>query len=480
MYAATQVSSSVPDFIGLDTYYPLASGGSARLVHLDAAASPLPLRASQDNIQRFLPFYANTHSTAHLPARISTEAVSWAYRKILAFLGTSESQHAVIATGTGATLPVNRVARGLCAMRPERDITLVSAMEHHANDLPHRYYGNRIRFIPLTGSEANSGPVDVDEFQKMLRQYSGRVNYVAISAVSNVTGIVNPIYDLARIAHEHDTLLLVDGAQMVAHIPVVLGRDNPMENPDFFVFSGHKIYTPGAPGILIADKDLLHSLPQPDLGGGMVKEVSFEEYELLPDFPYREQAGTPNITGLVGLASSLTILQQTGMEEVSAHSRNLTVYLLEQLKQMPFITVYGDPDVDRIGATTLNVKGVDHGLVAAILNDYFAIAVRNECFCAHPYVREMLKQELWETDVDDIAPEDQERYINLKRGMVRASVGLYNTRQDIDALVAALSDIHGRVENYTREYDAMDDGSYRHKTFNPDWRDFFDPENIPV
>ena len=93
-------------------------------------------------------------------------------------------------------------------MRPERDITLISAMEHHANDLPHRYYGNKVRFFPLTGSEANSGPVDLGEFQKMLRQYEGRVNYVAVSAVSNVTGIVNPIYELASIAHQHDTLLL--------------------------------------------------------------------------------------------------------------------------------------------------------------------------------------------------------------------------------------------------------------------------------
>ena len=137
------------------------------------------------------------------------------------------------------------------------------------------------------------------------------------------------------------------------------------------------------------------------------------------------------------------------------------------------------PDVDRIGATTFNVKGVDHGLVAAIMSDYFAIAVRNECFCAHPYVREMLKQELWETDLEGIAPEDQERYINLKRGMVRASVGLYNTRQDIDALVAALSGINDQLEKYSPEYDAMDDGSYRHKIFKPDWRDFFNPENLP-
>ena len=464
------------DFIGLDTHYPLASGEMARLVHLDAAASPLPLRSSQEVIQRFLPHYANTHSSAHLSARISTGAVDWAYRKILDFLGASESRHAVIAAGNGATLPINRVARGLCAMRPDRDVTLISAMEHHANDLPHRYYGNKIRFIPLTGSEANSGPVDLDELATMLEKYTGRVNYIALSAVSNVTGIINPIGEIARLAHRHGALLLVDGAQMVAHLQVNLSRSDTSEEPDFFVFSGHKVYSPGAPGILVANREILHALPQPDLGGGTVKEVSFEEYELLPDFPAREQAGTPNIVGLVGLAASLDYLQRTGMDKVSAHSKNLTRYLLARLEKMSFITVYGNPDVERIAATAFNVEGVDHGLVAAILNDYHAIAVRNECFCAHPYVREMLKQELWETDLAGIAPEDQERYINLKRGMVRASVGLYNSRDDIDMLIDALVDIHAGIERYLPLYKAMDDGSYRHESFMPDWRDFFDPE----
>jgi cysteine desulfurase/selenocysteine lyase len=472
------MSLHVPDFIGLDTHYPLASGGRSRLVHLDAAASPLPLRASQASVQRFLPHYANTHSTAHLSARISTSAIEWAYRKILEFLGATASRHAIIATGTGATLPINRIARGLSALRPERDVVLVSAMEHHANDLPHRYYGGKVRFIPLLGSEVNSGPVDTAELKNLLERYRGRVNYIAVSGVSNVTGIVNPIYEIARIAHENDTLVLVDGAQMVAHMTVSLDRPDPIEDPDFFVFSGHKVYTPGAPGILVANKLLLHSLPQPDLGGGMVKEVSFDDYQVLPDFPDREQAGTPNIVGLIALASSLDTLSRLGMEAVSAHTRDLTAYLIGRLGELSFINVYGAPDVDRVGATAFNINGVDHGLVAAILSDYFAIAVRNECFCAHPYVREMLKQELWETELEGIAPEDQERYINLKRGMVRASFGLYNTREDIDSLIAALQDIHGRIDEFAQHYEPRDDGSYCHKTFAPDWRNFFDPEQV--
>jgi len=470
------MSLNVPDFIGLDTHYPLASGETVRLVHLDAAASPLPLRTSQENIQRFLPYYANTHSTAHLSASISTSAVKWAYGKILEFLGATESRHTVIASGTGATLSINRVARGLSALRPERDVVLVSAMEHHSNDLPHRYYGNKVRFIPLLGSEVNSGSMDLAALRELLARYQGRVNYIAVCGVSNVTGIVNPIYDIARIAHDNDTLLLVDGAQMVAHMPVRLNQADPAGDPDFYVFSGHKVYTPGAPGILIANKGLLHSLPQPDLGGGMVKEVSFEDYQVRPDFPDREQAGTPNIVGLIGLASSLDTLAAIGMTAISEHSRDLTAYLISKLSELPFISVYGDPGTERIGATAFNIKDIDHGLVAGILSDYFAIAVRNECFCAHPYVREMLKQELWETDVDDIALEDQERFINLKRGMVRASVGLYNTREDIDGLVSALREIHDSIEDFSSHYEPQDDGSYRHKTFAPGWRDFFDPE----
>jgi len=172
---------------------------------------------------------------------------------------------------------------------------------------------------------------------------------------------------------------------------------------DFLVFSGHKVYAPGSPGVIVGERALLSQVEPDEVGGGMVDDVSFEDYAVTEHFPEREEAGTPNIVGAVLLGAALEALMQVGMEAVQAHEQALLARLLGALLARPGVRVYGDTDLarsPRVGTVAFNLEGLDHALVAAVLNDYFCVAVRNACFCGDPYVREMLKPELWEADAN--------------------------------------------------------------------------------
>ncbi len=456
--------SNTLNFIGLETVYPTASGETLTRLHLDGAASPLPCTAALDAITELLPHYSNTHSYVHNCAKISTKALTWAHSQILNFVNAPQQTYTSIFLGAGTTSAVNRVARGLHGLRPEKKVVLISAMEHHANDLPHRQYENQVHYIPLTGDGIQLGAIDLKALENLLVAHSGNVNYIAVSSVSNVTGIKNPVAEMADLAHKHDAFILVDGAQSVSHTNTDLGADDV----DFFIFSGHKLYAPMSPGVMIAKQSLLSQMSGQDLGGGSVSTVSYYDYELLPNYPDREQAGTPNIVGAVALANVAQVLSQQA-QTVQANEKVVISTLFDALNNLPNITVYGDHLLARTGALAFNHRNIDHGLLAAILNDYYAIAVRNECFCAHPYVSSLLKQELWELDLSDIPEEEQEGYINRKRGMVRVSISAYNTNADVERLIKALNEIEINMKELEQNYQPQADGSYAHINFRLDW-----------
>lgn len=465
---------SKPRFLGLDTRYTTANGESRRRIHMDGAASPLAAETALQTIQQLIPHYSNTHSYVHSSAQISTQALAWAHRAVLRAMHADAETYTAIFTGAGTTAGINRMARGLAAARTDRKVVLVSAMEHHANDLPHRQFNNEVHYLPLTGSGAQQGTIDVVELENLLIKHRGKVNYVAFSSVSNVTGIRNPVREITRLAHQHDALVLIDGAQSVAHGPTQLSQQDPAEEPDMFVFSGHKLYTPMAPGVLIAKKRLLESLSGQDLGGGSVADVTYYDYQLLTEFPYKEQSGTPNIVGAVALARVIEAMADYGFEQIAAHAEELSKELLEALSSLPNIIIYGDSQLPRTGAIAFNHGKIDHGLLAAILNDYYGIAVRNECFCAHPYVSSMLKEALWQLDLSDIPEDEHEAFINRKRGMVRVSLSLYNDSADIEALISALDDIDKNINALKQHYTAQADGSYLHNSFKLEWREQLD------
>jgi selenocysteine lyase/cysteine desulfurase len=480
MQISTLLDNPGKNFTGLGARYRLADGRETCRHYLDSAASTLALNCARQVTDELLQHYANTHSQAHFSARVANHAYDWAHQQVLSFVGSAVSgQHIACFAGSGSTAPLNRLARALAARRPERDIVLVSLMEHHANDLPHRRHAGQVIHIPLTGEAPALGAIDLTALERLLEQYRDRVNYVALSAASNVTGMINPIHDIAALAHAHDAWVIVDASQSIAHAPMALSDNGTVERElDAVAFSGHKLYAPGSPGVMVVRRDLLEGQEPDELGGGMVDDVSLSGYQITDYFPDREEAGTPNIPGAVQLGAVLNVLQRIGMHCVHASEQRLMRRLLAELSAIPQVRIYGDPDPDRaprLGVVSFNLVGLEHGLVAAVLNDYHNVAVRNGCFCAHPYVRELLKPELWELDLD-FDKDDAETLSKPWQGMVRASLGLYSTEEDVEALVNGVRDLLAHPHHYRAHYQGDRAGNFQHRRFNASAESLFDPE----
>lgn len=456
-------------FTGLDTEYPLVDGSTASRTYLDSAASTLRCTVADDIVERALRHYANTHSTLHAGARIMTHLYEEAHKIVGSFVDASDD-YTVVFNGSGVTGGLNRMARVLAERRPGRDVVITTMMEHHANDLPHRKHVGKVVHVPLEKDpDGEAGRVDMDALRAAIDEHSDRLNYVAITAASNVTGIVNPVHEVARMAHEADALCVVDAAQSAAHAPLSVQGREPSEAIDVLCLSGHKIYAPGSPGVIVARKELFEGLEPQEVGGGIVDRVETGRYEITDELPEREEAGTPNLPGALRLAATLQLLGRIGMDLVEEDERELTQYALDCFEGIEGLKIYGSHRLEvaaRIGVVTFNLDDLPHGLVAAALNDYFGVAVRNECFCAQPFVRQLLGR----TAADGENASDEECGPETQPGMVRASFGLYNTTADVDTAVDALTDIAKRPNWYRRQYRPVLDGS-------GDWvhRDFEHP-----
>ena len=466
------------DFIGLDTKYKLADGTISPRIYLDSTASTLMMGAAFRASKKFLNHYSNTHSLLHFSARISTKTYEWIHNKILDFVKADKNEYTSFFMGSGVTAGMNRVAKTLKRLRPERDIVLVSMMEHHSNDLPHRKHGGKVIHIPLEKNHQMAGKINTQILEKYLEKFSDRINYVSITGLSNVTGIINSINKIAKIVHKYNVYLIVDAAQMAAHVPIKMsGFNDKNKEIDVLLFSGHKTYAPGSPGVIIARKSFLSAIEPEDVGGGMVDKVYPDNYFVTKKFPDREEAGTPNILGAITLGASVHILDTIGMENILEEDKNLIQYTMDQLTRYKEIHIYGDTDIKncpRAGTISFNIKNMDHGLVAAILNDYFNIAVRNECFCAHPYVQEMLsathKKELDNCEfIDNNLSWKMEPWM----GMVRISFGIYNNKKDVDILISSIYKIIKNTNFYKEQYYINENGDYKHINFKFSSDDFF-------
>ena len=464
-------------FIGKDTNYPTVIGQSGPRRYLDSAASTLMMKPAFDVAREFLEHYASTHSKLHYAARGASEAYDWAHQRVLDFVGADASVYNTYFAGSGATAGFNRIATEFSSRRPDRDVVLISEMEHHSNDLPHRAHAGEVVHIPAMGEGARYGGIDVDVVREIVDRYGDRINYMAVTGASNVTGALTPIHELAQLAHSVGAYLIVDASQMIAHAPVAMqSKDLDDADIDVLVFSGHKIYAPGSPGAVIAKTSLLAEMSPSELGGGMVTDVYLERYMIADVLPDREEAGTPNIVGAITLGAVLDILMRIGMDTIREKEIRLIDMLWEKLSAIDDVNLYGPApsDVARTGTMTFNIKGFDHGLTAAALNDFHNIQVRNGCFCAHPYVREMLKRELWDMDLDPNAL-NAEADIERKRGMARASLGIYTTEDDLNALVEAIRDLIARKDEIHANYEPEGSNGYRHKSYTPEKSAIFDP-----
>ncbi len=270
-------------------------------------------------------------------------------------------------------------------------------------------------------------------------------------------------------AHEAGALIMVDAAQSAAHAPLSATCEDPAACIDVLVMSGHKIYTPGSPGVIVARKELFAGLEPQEVGGGIVNFVDAERYTITDKLPDREETGTPNLPGVLSLAATLFLMGRIGMDVLEEDERKLTQYALNCFQAIRGLRIFGSHRLevaDRIGVIAFNLDDLPHGFVTAVLNDYFGIAVRNECFCAQPFVRQLLGI----ADAKGVAPDSCMVQVHdpaHKPGMVRVSFGLYNTVADVDAAVEALRHIVDHAGDYAPNYVPVPDGSgdFRHRTF---------------
>ena len=380
------------------------------LVYLDNAATTQKPQVVIDAIaEAYSHWNANVHRGVHHLSQVATQKHEEAREKVAQLIHAQSSEEIIFTKGTTDSL--NMLARSFGeAMVKEGDEIIVSQLEHHSNIVPWQMLCERkgavLKVIPLRDDLT----LDVEAFKGLL---SEKTRLVSVAHVSNVLGIINPVGEIVRIAHEKGVAVCVDGAQSVPHLLM----DVQQLDCDFLVFSAHKMYGPTGLGVLYGKKEWLDKLPPAEGGGEMIEHVSFEKttYNVLP---YKFEAGTPNYVGSYALSKAIDYVQAIGLEEVAKYEHELAVYLEEQLVLLSNVRVYAAGQ-EKAGAVSFNVYREDGALIhpfdVGVLLDRQGVAVRTGHHCAEPLID----------------------YLGVP-GTVRASVGLYNTKEDVDVFVAAL------------------------------------------
>lgn len=381
------------------------------LIYLDNAATT---QKPREVIQAITNFYeqlnSNVHRGNHYLSAKATDTMEQARNDIASFIHASNPEEIIFTHGT--TESINLVAYGFAkSLLQPGDEIIISALEHHSNLVPWQQVclqkGAHLKVIPLD----DTGQIRFDAFQNLI---SDRTRLIALAHVSNVLGTILPIEEVIKIAHQNGIPVLIDGAQAVQHLPV----DVSQLDCDFYAFSGHKIYGPMGIGILYAKSSWLQKLPPFQFGGEMIDIVSFEK-TIFSDIPFKFEAGTPNVEGVIGLAAALNYLNRIGLDNIFDYETELFHYALNVLSQINGVHIVGNAQ-KRCSVISFLIDHI-HPYDSGTLLDQFAIAVRSGNHCAQPLM-----------NVLDVP------------GTVRASLSFYNTREEIDALALAIE----KVKNF--------------------------------
>jgi cysteine desulfurase / selenocysteine lyase len=453
-------------FVGLDVKVPLLDGTQRTYLNLDNAASTPALKAVQKAVDDFLVYYSSVHRGTGFKSQLSTHAYEQAREIALRFVGADSRSYTCI-FGKNTTEAVNKLARRF-PFTPERNVVITSGMEHHSNDLPWRAVTSTVH-VGLTPE----GRLDEEDFDRQLDRYKNRVALVTITGASNVTGFINPIHRLAEKAHAAGAQICVDCAQLAPHRKVDVGALEDPSHLDYITISAHKLYAPFGTGALIGRRDTFEQ-GEPDVrGGGTVEIVTLDDV-VWSGPPEREEAGSPNTVGAVALAAALCQLESIGMEEVARHEAVLTAYALEKLAGISGVKVYGDrrPEhaAQRLGVIPMGFQHVPHFLAASVLGYEFGIGVRSGCFCAHPYILNLLG--LTTAEARQVRATMLSGDRRSMPGLIRASFGLYNTCQEVDALIDALDHIQ-RGDYLGRYFQDKASGEYKPEGWQADFENYF-------
>ncbi|WP_437630692.1 SufS family cysteine desulfurase [Sorangium sp. So ce854] len=378
------------------------------LVYLDTAASAQKPQIVLDEMTRFMrEDYANIHRGGYALSQRSTALYDAAREKVARFIHAGDAREIVFVRN--ATEAINLVASSYGRhFLQQGDAVLITHMEHHANIVPWQLLrqekGITLRVTPIT----DEGELDMEAFERML---TDRVKLVSVVHVSNSLGTVNPVQEIVRLAHARGIPVLIDGCQAALHMPVDV-RDL---GADFYVFSGHKVYGPTGIGVLFARLPLLEAMPPYQGGGLMIRSVTFEHTEFSPP-PQKFEAGTPNIVGAIGLGAALDYVSSLGLANIRAHESALLAHGTELLREIPGVRLIGTAR-EKASILAFVVDGMDPQELGAALGRN-GVAVRAGHHCTQPLMDRL--------GLD---------------GTTRASIGLYTTREDLDALAASLRQV---------------------------------------
>ena len=375
------------------------------LVYFDNGATTQKPRSVVDVMtDEYYSVNANVHRGVHFLSQQATELHEASRETVRQFIHARSTNEIVFTRGT--TESINLLASSFSeACLSEGDEVMVTVMEHHSNIVPWQLQAMRkgivLKVIPMN----DRGELLLDEYERL---FSERTKLVCVAHVSNVLGTVNPVREMIATAHAHGVPVLVDGAQSIPHMAV----DVQDLDADFYVFSGHKVYGPTGVGVLYGKEEWLDKLPPYQGGGEMIQHVSFER-TTFNELPFKFEAGTPDYIGTTGLAKALDYVSALGMDQIAAYEHELTQYAMQRLKEIPGMRIFGE-SADKGSVISFLVGDIHHFDMGTLL-DRLGIAVRTGHHCAQPLMQRLGIE-----------------------GTVRASFGLYNTKEEIDVLVAGI------------------------------------------
>ncbi|MEE1413953.1 MAG: cysteine desulfurase [Prevotellamassilia sp.] len=375
------------------------------LVYLDNAATTQKPRAVVEAItNEYYSVNANVHRGVHFLSQQATDLHEAARETVRKFINARTTAEVVFTRGTTESLNLVAASYGQAFLH-EGDEVILTVMEHHSNIVPWQFLRERTGIVIKVVPMDDAGHLDLEAYEQL---FTPHTRLVCVAQVSNVLGTINPVKQMAQIAHAHGAHILVDGAQSVPHFAV----DVQDLDCDFLVFSGHKVYGPTGIGVLYGRESLLDQMPPYQGGGEMIARVSFDRttYERLP---FKFEAGTPDYVGSHALAVALNYVSHLGMDQIHAHETDLTRYAMEQMQLIPQMHLFGTTQ-DKDAVISFNVGNI-HPLDLGTLLDRLGIAIRTGHHCAQPLMQRCGVE-----------------------GMARASFALYNTRAEVDALVAGI------------------------------------------
>ncbi|WP_291582395.1 aminotransferase class V-fold PLP-dependent enzyme [Bacteroides sp.] len=375
------------------------------LIYFDNGATTQKPRLVVDSlVDEYYSVNANVHRGVHYLSQQATELHEASRATVREFINARSINEIIFTRGTTEAINLLVSSFGEEFME-EGDEVILSVMEHHSNIVPWQLLAARkgiaIKVIPMN----DKGELLLDEYEKL---FSDRTKIVSVTQVSNVLGTVNPVKEMIAIAHAHGVPVLIDGAQSVPHMKV----DMQDMDADFFAFSAHKIYGPTGVGVLYGKEEWLDRLPPYQGGGEMIQHVSFEK-TTFNELPFKFEAGTPDYIGTTGLAKALDYVTGLGMDNIAAHEHELTAYAMQRLKEIPDIRIFGEA-AHKSSVISFLIGNIHHFDMGTLL-DRLGIAIRTGHHCAQPLMQRLGIE-----------------------GTVRASFAVYNTKEEIDALVAGV------------------------------------------